>query len=225
MCKGKESYSGCLERIGCNAPKSPNSCLIASTREQHTNSHIAERNDIPLMHPKPSCLLLYTKQTPSLNAGKHEKRSIQVRTQKHKRCSSFQSKHRIGYFQRGEMSGRNIVHGKQSKDFSVVLWCLYLSFSSWPFTEIVWSTAIVSFLLVGWCLVRSEMPKGTPEIFYRTVQFWEDVNPPPVFVGSVFLQLRTRTATKFTSSMSSATACTLSFPQRYGRIGNVWVLE
>lgn len=125
----------------------------------------------------------------------------------------------------GTTLGRNIVHGKQSKDFSVVLWCLYLSFSSWPFTEIVWSTAIVCFLLVGWCLVRSEMPKGTPEIFYRTVQFWEDVNPPPVFVGSVFSQLRARTATKFTSSMSSATACTLSSPQRYGHIVNAWVLE
>ena len=26
------------------------------------------------------------------------------------------------------------------------------------------------------------MPKGTPEMFYRTIQFWDDVNAPPVFV-------------------------------------------
>ena len=27
------------------------------------------------------------------------------------------------------------------------------------------------------------MPKGNPELFYRTVQFWEDSCPPPVFVA------------------------------------------
>ncbi|CBK24688.2 uncharacterized protein [Blastocystis hominis] len=40
--------------------------------------------------------------------------------------------------------------------------------------------------------LRSEMPKGTPELFYRTIQFWEDVNPPPVFDcdGIHFLHIR-----------------------------------
>ena len=29
------------------------------------------------------------------------------------------------------------------------------------------------------------MPKGNPELFYRTVQFWDQSCPPPVFVSAV----------------------------------------
>ena len=43
-----------------------------------------------------------------------------------------------------------------------------------------------------YCDLRSEMPKGNPELFYRTVQFWDQSCPPPVFDcdGIHFLHIR-----------------------------------
>ena len=70
------------------------------------------------------------------------------------------------------------------------------------------------FVWGDWWEVRSEMPKGTPEMFYRTMQFWEDVNPPPVFVESFVPLVKCRIAMKFTSSILSEIVCTLYFRRK-----------
>lgn len=86
----------------------------------------------------------------------------------------------------------------------------YITLIFW-FYRNAWNWIFDSQILSGYCYLivfiadRGEVPKGSSEIFFRKVKFWEDgemQEAPPVFVGIIFLNQEEYILTWFSLEMS-----------------------